>query len=198
MTNAQVITASAEPRIGWRNEGDDAMNTITTKDGTQIYYNDWGKGQPVVFSHGWTLSSEAFEDRMFFRASHGYRCIAHDRRGHERSSHPGTATIWIPMPMTSPYWLNNSTGRTRRLRFTTTPRTAWARPMRTRSTPICSRSSSAPIRLPRDERLACPAVPVPREVSNVSAGFRSVRKRARHGPGAPQGNPVPGAGRTYR
>ena len=64
------------------------MNTITTKDGTQIYYNDWGKGQPVVFSHGWTLSSEAFEDRMFFRASHGYRCIAHDRRGHERSSQP--------------------------------------------------------------------------------------------------------------
>ncbi|MBC7839619.1 MAG: alpha/beta hydrolase [Nitrospiraceae bacterium] len=64
------------------------MNTITTKDKTQIYFNDWGSGQPVVFSHGWPLSSEAFEDQMFFLASRGYRCIAHDRRGHGRSSQP--------------------------------------------------------------------------------------------------------------
>lgn len=66
------------------------MSTITTKDGTQIYYKDWGSGQPVVFSHGWPLSADAFEDQMFFLASRGYRCIAHDRRGHGRSSQPWT------------------------------------------------------------------------------------------------------------
>ena len=64
------------------------MSTFTTKDRTQIYYKDWGEGQPVVFSHGWPLSSDAWESQMFFLASNGYRCIAHDRRGHGRSSQP--------------------------------------------------------------------------------------------------------------
>jgi non-heme chloroperoxidase len=64
------------------------MTTMTTKDGTRIFYRDWGSGRPVVFSHGWPLSGDAFEDQMFFLASHGFRCIAHDRRGHGRSSQP--------------------------------------------------------------------------------------------------------------
>jgi non-heme chloroperoxidase len=61
---------------------------ITIKDGTQIYLKDWGTGQPVFFSHGWPLSSDAFEDQMMFLTDHGYRCIAHDRRGHGRSGQP--------------------------------------------------------------------------------------------------------------
>jgi non-heme chloroperoxidase len=64
------------------------MPTITTKDRTQIYYKDWGDGQPVVFSHGWPLTADAWEDQMLFLAANGYRCIAHDRRGHGRSSQP--------------------------------------------------------------------------------------------------------------
>ena len=64
------------------------MGFVTTQDGTDIYYKDWGAGQPIVFSHGWPLSADAFEDQMFFLAQRGYRCIAADRRGHGRSSQP--------------------------------------------------------------------------------------------------------------
>ncbi len=66
------------------------MPFIKTTDSTEIYYKDWGSGQPVVFSHGWPLDADAWEDQMFFLASKGYRCIAHDRRGHGRSSQPWT------------------------------------------------------------------------------------------------------------
>jgi non-heme chloroperoxidase len=64
------------------------MNTIETADGAKIYFKDWGEGQPVVFSHGWPLSADAWEDQMVFLGARGYRCIAHDRRGHGRSSQP--------------------------------------------------------------------------------------------------------------
>jgi len=64
------------------------MSMITTKDGTEIYYKDWGSGESVVFSHGWPLTADSWEAQMFFLASKGYRCIAHDRRGHGRSNQP--------------------------------------------------------------------------------------------------------------
>ena len=62
------------------------MGTITTPDGTEIYYKDWGSGQPIVFSHGWPLSSDDWGNQMLFFLGEGYRVIAHDRRGHGRSA----------------------------------------------------------------------------------------------------------------
>jgi non-heme chloroperoxidase len=83
---------SADKLVGsfGHHSGDKKMGYVATKDGTQIYFKDWGPahGQPIVFSHGWPLCGDAFEDQMFYLASQGYRCIAHDRRGHGRSSQP--------------------------------------------------------------------------------------------------------------
>ena len=74
-----MTTSTVAKRIG---------STITVKDGTQIYFKDWGNGQPIVFSHGWPLTADAWDAQMVFLAARGYRCIAHDRRGHGRSTQP--------------------------------------------------------------------------------------------------------------
>jgi non-heme chloroperoxidase len=70
-------------------KGVDQMSEVKTKDGTSIYFKDWGTGQPIVFSHGWPLSADDWDTQMMFFLNHGYRVIAHDRRGHGRSSQPG-------------------------------------------------------------------------------------------------------------
>jgi non-heme chloroperoxidase len=79
-------TVRAADRI---NSGGSQMSIIKTKDGTEIFYKDWGKGQPIVFSHGWPLSADDWDTQMMFFLNHGYRVVAHDRRGHGRSSQPG-------------------------------------------------------------------------------------------------------------
>jgi len=97
------------------------MPTITTKDGTRIYYKDWGSGRPIVFSHGWPLSSDAWDDQMLFLAARGFRCIAHDRRGHGRSDQPwggndmdtyadDLATLTETLDLTSAIHVGHSTG----------------------------------------------------------------------------------------
>jgi len=97
------------------------MPTITTKDGTRIYYKDWGSGRPIVFSHGWPLSSDAWDDQMLFLAARGFRCIAHDRRGHGRSDQPwgghdmdtyaeNLATLTETLDLTNAIHVGHSTG----------------------------------------------------------------------------------------
>src|SRR5205814_4085341 len=102
ISGATVVAAAAVPTamVGGREgaataaapgltQGARSVNTITTKDGTQIHYKDWGKGQPVVFSHGWPLTADDWDAQMLFFLNHGYRVIAHDRRGHGRSTQVG-------------------------------------------------------------------------------------------------------------
>src|ERR1044071_9467371 len=90
VTSGAAFAAAAMPATTAtapaRTQGARSMNTITTKDGVEIFYKDWGKGQPIVFSHGWPLSSDDWDAQMLFFLSRGYRVIAHDRRGHGRSS----------------------------------------------------------------------------------------------------------------
>ncbi len=97
------------------------QDTIMMSDGTRMYYKDWGAGQPVVFSHGWPLSADAWEDQMVFLGSHGYRCIAHDRRGHGRSGQPwkgndmdtyadDLATLVAALDLKNPVHVGHSTG----------------------------------------------------------------------------------------
>src|SRR5271157_481516 len=71
------------------------MPTITTKDGVEIFYKDWGSGQPIVFSHGWPLSADDWDPQMMFFLSHGFRVIAHDRRGHGRSTQTGGGQVTL-------------------------------------------------------------------------------------------------------
>ena len=77
------------------------MGTITTTDGTEIFYKDWGNGQPIVFSHGWPLSADDWDTQMLFFLAHGYRVIAHDRRATGDPPRPATATTWTTTPTTS-------------------------------------------------------------------------------------------------
>jgi non-heme chloroperoxidase len=76
------------------------MPTVTTADGTEIYYKDWGQGQPVVLSHGWPLNADSWEAQQLYLAENGFRAIAHDRRGHGRSAQVWTATTWTTTPTT--------------------------------------------------------------------------------------------------
>src|SRR5258706_2027544 len=81
--------SSAAPVTSTPDKGAKLMNYVTTKDGVQIFYKDWGSGQPIVFSHGWPLSGDDWDAQMMFFLNRGYRVIAHDRRGHGRSSQTG-------------------------------------------------------------------------------------------------------------
>ena len=129
-------------------------STITTPDGTTLFYKDWGTGQPIVFSHGWPLSSDAWEDQMMFLASNGFRCIAHDRRGHGRSSQPWGGhtmdqyaadldTVVTKLGLTNAIFVGHSTGGGEAARFV-------AQHARGRAAKLVLISSVTPIMLKTD------------------------------------------------
>jgi non-heme chloroperoxidase len=78
------------------------MPFVTTQDGTEILYKDWGSGQPIMFHHGWPLSSDDWDTQMMFFVLRGYRVVAHDRRGHGRSTQTSEGRTWTPTPPTLP------------------------------------------------------------------------------------------------
>ena len=88
------------------------MSSLTVKDGTEIYYKDWGTGQPIMFPHGWPLSADDWDSQMLFFLLRGYRVIAHDRRGHGRSTQTDLGNDWTPMLPTAPPWWRISTSKT--------------------------------------------------------------------------------------
>src|SRR6202012_1479126 len=123
-------------------------STITTKDGVTIYYKDWGSGQPIVFSHGWPLSSDDWDAQMLFFVAHGFRVVAHDRRGHGRSSQVSdghdmdhyaadVAALVEHLDLRNPLSPRPSTGGGRSASFAPPPR------HRPRSPPVSARRSPA-------------------------------------------------------
>jgi non-heme chloroperoxidase len=121
LVSAFLPHAEGAPAAHENNQANVRRNTITTKDGTTIFFKDWGTGQPVVFSHGWPLDADAWDAQMLFLNQHGYRVIAHDRRGHGRSSQPGNgndmntyaddlATLFDALDLKNAMMVGHSTG----------------------------------------------------------------------------------------
>src|SRR5215471_1011219 len=131
------------------NTGGTRMSTITVKDGTTIYYKDWGMGPVITFSHGWPLNSDMWDGQMLFLAQKGFRVVAHDRRGMDDPARRGPGTTWTAMPMiwppsskrwisrTSRWWATRPAAVRWRATSDGTARSVWQRRF---SSPRCRRS----------------------------------------------------------